>query len=97
MTLLGASPLTTAHSDDILHRFRAKLSTCSGPSRPPIPGEAVRIGAGILNGCWTRMDQVWLRGVWTSLVESYSLLIERTLRVMRWGAAHGGPFNSPGA
>ena len=35
-----------------------KLSTHSEPSRPPVPSEAVRVEAGILKGCWARMDQV---------------------------------------
>ena len=30
-----------AYSDEVVHRFRAKSSTCSGRSRPPVPGQAV--------------------------------------------------------
>ena len=48
-----------AYSDEVVHPFRAKRSACSGPSRPPVPSQAVRVEAGILKGCWTRMGQVW--------------------------------------
>ena len=49
----------SAYSDEVVHPFRAKLSTCSGPRCPLVPSQAVRMGAGILKGCWTWMDQAW--------------------------------------
>ena len=33
----------TAYSDEVVHPFRAKPSSCSGPSRPLVPGHAVRV------------------------------------------------------
>lgn len=39
-------------------------------SRPPIPGQVVRVERGSLKGCWTWMDQVWSVGFEVSLVES---------------------------
>ncbi len=32
-----------AYSDEVVHPFRAKPSGCSGPSRPPIPSQVVRV------------------------------------------------------
>lgn len=31
-----------AYSDEVVHPFRAKPSSCSGPSCPPVPGHAVQ-------------------------------------------------------
>ena len=57
----------TAYSDEVDHAFRAKLSTCSGPSCPPIPSEAVRIERGYLKGCWNMDGSAWSWGYWASL------------------------------
>ena len=60
-----------------------------GPLRAVFPSSRPhRTGGGALpEACFSpifRWDQAWPAVLWTSLVESYGLLIDPPLRVMRW-------------